>query len=145
MNTYLRSGRVIGEAGGRTYLSEAKIKSLVGQLKAAVRAGKLLEDVVLYRGIYSSKPMAAGATIMDAGFWSTSLSPQRAAKFAGGNGESSVLLKLVVPKGTDAAMFDAAGTLIGEGEIMLQAGTQVRVLSVARQARMRVVTAEVIP
>lgn len=99
---------------------------------------RLEEDVIVYRGLRDrslgeriASTEAVGKVFQDDGFWSTSVDREVAERFGG----RRVLVKILVPKGTPAAMADPYSNHVGEREIVLARGTQLRVIGSEQDER----------
>ena len=98
----------------------------------------LPEDVTLYRGVRGEfgkilmSILDVGAVFVDRGFTSVTTDPQFAKKWS--KQEGAVTLSIICKKGQKAAAINREDEGDSEEEIVIQAGSQYKVISYDRQA-----------
>lgn len=114
----------------------------------------LKSDVVVYRGFSSAPaimgdgwgPNLAGLTFTNHAFSSTSTSFGTAKGFSGANGKSSVVMRIVIPKGTPSVSAKSGGHFSHENEFIVGPNTTYRVIADhGWDQGVRLVDVEIIP
>lgn len=122
LSTYTGSGY---SEMNRTLRSGGSPTRTIENLRKLLDQCRIPEDLISYRGVRSRLSLKAGDTFTDLGFMSTSLN----AGVSEGFGEGT-FFTIRVPKGAKGAYVDLVSSCPGEKELLLQAGTKMRILRV---------------
>lgn len=96
-------------------------------LDKAIRKGKTLGDMTLYRGVETDafEALKRGSVITDKGYMSSTLNPDVADAFG------KTIMRITYPAGRSALHIDALGDLsLGQEEVLLPRGLRLRVTSI---------------
>jgi hypothetical protein len=124
--------------GGDRFDADEELRATVARLDRALARYRLLEAVWVYRGIAEETYQlltnaVVGATVADAGYWSTTLVRETAEKFltdSSDEDDEPVLLRILLPGGMHAISAGAPDLVreMSEAEILLPRGSRFTVL-----------------
>jgi hypothetical protein len=134
-------------------IARVQAKKTVEGLDAAIKRGRVPEDLVVYRGMKGGllKRLNEGDTFQDHGYVSTSLHKKVAEKFGKdrdrNNNKITTVMEITVPKGSHAIAFDAIfqGGHLDEHELLLPRNSTFKVTSVKETGGTKVVSVAYVP
>lgn len=130
INSALRKGK--GKIVDSEFENKANIKN-VAAIDSAMKKVSLKDNTVVYRGAANKRNQKfnIGQTFVDPGFSSTSLSSTSAEGFLGDGDNVPYVMKITVPKGTNAVMpglnTGASKSTAHESEILLPRNTKYKI------------------
>jgi hypothetical protein len=138
INSALREGRV-----------PESYSDVVDELDRAIQKTTLDSGLVTYRGMRLSpsdvERLKPGGRIRHKGYISTSLSEREAASFTRGNVDrEAVLLRIKVPKGSNALAIDTVSINRGEREVVLPRGSEMIITRVTKRGRATYIDAKIL-
>jgi len=140
-------------------MKEIQVKRHIApRMDRAIMKQRAPEDLWVYKGMDKAPEWTEGTIFTDRGFNSTSLSPENAFPYVGGEGNDMAMVRILLPKGTPAMAVDtwSVGYRHVQNEVLLPRGTAYRVVEVTTQqaphpillnetVRVRMITMEVVP
>lgn len=122
-------------------IDEGWVQMFTGDLDKLIHKQTTMTDFTLYRGVHSGAigDIKKGMTITDNGYMSTSADPKVAMEFM--HQTEGTVFKITYPAGRPALYVDGIEDInLGQSEVILPRGTEMKVTNVTMEGGFRVVT-----